>query len=233
MRPRWLLSIAAVLVAGLVTASAQADLPFAKAETVGMSTKRLERLNAFVKDYIDTNQIAGAVTLVARRGKIVHFESQGWRYKEESQPMEKDAIFSLASMTKPIVSTALMMLWEDGKFLLDDPISKWLPSYAKKEVLDPLTGRRMPARPVTVRHILSHTSGLSLAPAPARDSENRRRDLDRGAQAPGAAPARAEDARRSDRARGAAGRRWHSTGESLEYGASTDCVASSSRRCPG
>jgi CubicO group peptidase (beta-lactamase class C family) len=110
-----LLSLAAVLVAGLVTTSAQADLPFAKAETVGMSSKRLERLNAFIKDYIDANQIAGAVTLVARKGKIVHFESQGWRYKEENQPMEKDAIFSLASMTKPIVSTALMMLWEDGK----------------------------------------------------------------------------------------------------------------------
>ena len=79
MRPRLLLSIAAVLVAGLVTTSAQADLPFAKAETVGMSSKRLERINAFIKDYIDTNQIAGAVTLVARKGKIVHFESQGWR----------------------------------------------------------------------------------------------------------------------------------------------------------
>src|SRR6185436_12936885 len=157
-----------VLALGLVLAplhtAAQADLPFAKAETVGMSSKRLERLNAFIKDYIDANQIAGAVTLVARKGKIVHFGSQGWRYKEENQPMEKDAIFSLASMTKPIVSTALMMLWEDGKFLLDDPISKWLPSYANKQVLDPLTGRREPARPVTVRHILSHTSGLSLTP---------------------------------------------------------------------
>src|SRR5580765_639837 len=166
MRPRVLLSLAAVLVAGLVTTSAQADLPFAKAETVGMSSKRLERITAFIKDYIDANQIAGAVTLVARKGKIVHFEAQGSRYKEENQPMEKDAIFSLASMTKPIVSTALMMLWEDGKFMLDDPIAKWLPSYAHKEVLDPLTGRRVPARPVTVRHILTHTSGLSLTPAP-------------------------------------------------------------------
>ena len=165
------LHLSLVAVAALVIAShltlAQADLPFAKAETVGMSSKRLERINAFIKDYVDTNQIAGAVTLVARKGKIVHFESQGWRSKEENQPMEKDAIFSLASMTKPIVSTALMMLWEDGKFMLDDPISKWLPSYANKQVLDPLTGRRVPARPVTVRHVLSHTSGLSLAPATA------------------------------------------------------------------
>src|SRR5580765_4973829 len=164
MRPRVLLSLAAVLVAGLVTTSAQADLPFAKAETVGMSSKRLERINTFIKDYIDTNQIAGAVTLVARKGKIVHFDAQGSRYKEENLPMEKDTIFSLMSMTKPIVSTALMMLWEDGRFMLDDPISKWLPSYASKQVIDPVTGLRVPARPVTVRHILSHTSGLSLTP---------------------------------------------------------------------
>jgi len=166
---RLVVACAALLICLMITSGrplAQADLPFAKADAVGMSSKRLERITAFIKEYIDTNQIAGAVTLVARKGKVVHFEAQGWRYKEENLPMEKDTIFSLASMTKPIVSTALMMLWEDGRFMLDDPISKWLPSYAKKEVLDPLTGRRTPARPVTVRHILSHTSGLSLAPSP-------------------------------------------------------------------
>jgi CubicO group peptidase (beta-lactamase class C family) len=145
---------------------AQTDLPIAKPETVGMSSKRLERVHAFIQDYIDTNQIAGAVTLVARKGKVVHFEAQGWRYKEENALMDKDAIFSLMSMTKPIVSTALMMLWEDGKFMLDDPISKWLPSYANKQVLDAVSGQRVPAHPVTVRNILTHTSGLSLEPGP-------------------------------------------------------------------
>src|SRR5437016_5255645 len=167
MKVRLSLAFVAVLLMGLVATSrqtvAQADLPFAKAETVGMSSKRLERINAFIKEYVDTNQIAGAVTLVARKGKIVHFEAQGWRDKEDNQPMEKDAIFSLASMTKPIVSTALMMLWEDGKFMLDDPISKWLPSYANKQVL--VEGRLVkPNRPITVRHVLTHTSGLSLVP---------------------------------------------------------------------
>ncbi len=159
---------ASVLMLSLISlASAQSDLPMAKPESVGMSSERLQRIHAFIQDYIDTNQIAGAVTLVARKGKIVHYEAQGWRYKEENAPMQKDAIFSLMSMTKPIVSTALMMLWEDGKFMLDDPISKWLPSYANKQVLEPLTGRRVPAvRPVTVRNILSHTSGLSLEPGP-------------------------------------------------------------------
>ena len=224
MRSRTVLSIAAVVLAGLVTASAQADLPFAKAETVGMSSKRLERINAFIKDYVDTNQIAGAVTLVARKGKIVHFESQGWRSKEENQAMEKDAIFSLASMTKPIVSTALMMLWEDGKFMLDDPISKWLPSYANKQVLDPLTGRRVPARPVTVRHILSHTSGLSLAPATATPAPLT--DGETVSQAPAQAAAPARPKTLLDAVERAAGSPLaFQPGERWQYGSSTDFVA--------
>jgi len=205
-------------------------LPIAKAESVGMSSKRLERINAFIKDYVDTNQIAGAVTLVARKGKIVHFESRGWRYKEENQPMEQDAIFSLASMTKPIVSTALMMLWEDGKFMLDDPISKWLPAYANKEVLDPLTGRRVPAQPVTVRHVLTHTSGLSLTPSagppPLTDGLPTTRDGEPASQAPATAgpSARAKTLLEAvDRAAGTPlafqpGERW-------QYGSSTDFVA--------
>jgi len=208
----------------------QADLPMAKAESVGMSTKRLERISAFIKDYVDTNQIAGAVTLVARKGKVVHFEAQGWRYKEENQPMEKDAIFSLASMTKPIVSTALMMLWEDGKFMLDDPISKWLPSYAKKEVLDPLTGRRTPARPVTVRHVLTHTSGLSLTPttgaapltdAAAADASETDPAL---AEQPPAAPARPKTLLEAVE-RAAATPLAFQPGERWQYGSSTDFVA--------
>jgi CubicO group peptidase (beta-lactamase class C family) len=232
MTPRSLLALGVTMIAGFVTISAQADLPFAKAETVGMSSKRLDRINAFIKDYIDTSQIAGAVTLVARKGKIVHFEAQGWRHKEENQPMEKDAIFSLASMTKPIVSTALMMLWEDGKFMLDDPISKWLPSYANKQVLDPLTGRRTPARPVTVRHVLSHTSGLSLTagptPPPLTDSPADDADGDpllEQEQPPiGAAPARPKTLLEAvERAAGSPlafqpGERW-------QYGSSTDFVA--------
>jgi len=234
MRLRNVLAWSAIVMAAFVTASAQADLPLAKAETVGMSSKRLERINAFVKDYIDSNQIAGAVTLVARKGKIVHFEAQGSRYKEENQPMEKDAIFSLASMTKPIVSTALMMLWEDGKFMLDDPIAKWLPSYANKQVLDPLTGRRTPARPVTVRHILSHTSGLSLTatstPAPLTDSPADDADGDpllepepQNAQAAAAAARPKTLLEAVERAAGSPlafqpGERW-------QYGASTDFVA--------
>jgi CubicO group peptidase (beta-lactamase class C family) len=132
-------------------------------------------------------------------------------------------------MTKPIVSTALMMLWEDGKFLLDDPISKWLPSYAKKEVLDPLTGRRTPARPVTVRHVLSHTSGLSLTPSAAANP------LTDGAGADGeeaadpvaeqsSAPARPKTLLEAVE-RAAATPLAFQPGERWQYGSSTDFVA--------
>ena len=227
MKLRLALVVAAMAVLGVHQTIAQADLPFAKAETVGMSTKRLERINAFIKAYVDTNQIAGAVTLVARKGKIVHFESQGWRDKEANQPMEKDAIFSLASMTKPIVSTALMMLWEDGKFMLDDPISKWLPSYANKQVVDPLTGRRVPARPVTVRHILSHTSGLSLTPAagPNPLTDGLAADGEPLQQAPASAGAARPKTLLEAVERAAGSPLAFQPGERWQYGSSTDFVA--------
>ena len=170
MRLRILFAPLALLAAALLTTgpaplaqSPSTDLPIARPETVGVSSKRLDRVKAYIQDYIDTNQIAGAVTLIGRKGKVVHYEAQGWRYKEENQPMAKDTIFTLMSMTKPIVSTALMMLWEDGRFMLDDPISKWLPAYADKMVLE--DGKLVkPRRPVTVRHVLTHTSGLTLTP---------------------------------------------------------------------
>ena len=174
-RPARLAIAFTLLTAGaLVTATARTladgDLPTAKAETVGMSSKRLERIHDYIQGYMDRNEIAGAVTLVARHGKVVHFEAQGFRDKDDRAPMQKDTIFSLMSMTKPIVSTALMMLWEEGRFLLDDPISKWLPSYADKQVME--QGKLVKAKPVTVRQILTHTSGLSLTGSDGPAVEN-------------------------------------------------------------
>jgi CubicO group peptidase (beta-lactamase class C family) len=109
------------------------------------------------------------VTLVARKGKVVHFQARGFRDVEKKAAMTTDTIFRIASMTKPITSVALMMLFEEGYFLLNDPISKWLPEYADMQVAVPsdstLTGtpyRLVPAnKPITVRHILTHTAGLS------------------------------------------------------------------------
>lgn len=164
-------AIAALLAAAVLAApSARTaeDVVVASPESVGMSSERLKRIDGFVQEYVDAGRIAGAVTLVARQGKVVHFEAQGWRDRENGVPMTKDTIFVLMSMTKPIVSTALMMLFEEGRFLLDDPIAKWIPEYENHTVRINRDGVRplaVPeARPVTVRHVLTHTSGLSLDP---------------------------------------------------------------------
>jgi CubicO group peptidase (beta-lactamase class C family) len=224
MRLRTALAVGTLSLVGLLltidTPLAQSDLPTAKPETVGVSSKRLERVKAYIQDYIDTNQIAGAVTLIARKGKVVHHEAQGWRYKEENQPMQKDTIFTLMSMTKPIVSAALMMLWEDGKFMLDDPISKFLPSYKNQMVLE--NGQLVkPARPVTVRHILTHTSGLGLSQAPAPAIPQGRE----GAPAqPAQPPARPTSLAEMVERAAAYPLHFH-PGDRWEYGDSTDYVA--------
>ena len=91
---------------------------------VDMSAERLQRIGAWMDRSIANKDFAGGVTLVARGGKVVHLESHGWLYEEENIPMRDDTIFRLASMTKPVASIALLMLWEEGHFNLDDPISK-------------------------------------------------------------------------------------------------------------
>lgn len=169
--------VAVVMAAALVVPiqlptllAAEDDLPLASPESVGMSSERLARINSYFQRFIDADEVAGAVTLVARRGKVVHYEAQGWRHKEADLPMTHDTIFTLMSMTKPIVSTALMMLFEDGLFLLDDPISKWMPEYENHmvRISDGARMRNVPeVRPVTIRHVLTHTSGLRQNPAGA------------------------------------------------------------------
>ena len=171
-RRRWPVAAACgaavALALSMAPARAAEDVVVAKAESVGMSSERLARIDDFVQEHIDTDRIAGAVTLVARKGKVVHFEAQGWRDRESGVPMTRDTIFVLMSMTKPVVSAALMMLFEEGRFLLDDPIAKWIPEYENHMVRVNPGGVRpqvVPeARPVTVRHVLTHTSGLTLNP---------------------------------------------------------------------
>lgn len=164
------LALTALRPGAMEAAAPDGPLPTARPESVGMSAERLGRIRAYIQGYIDREEIAGAVTLVARHGRVVHFEAQGLRSREDRAPMQRDTIFSLMSMTKPIVSTALMMLWEEGRFLLDDPIAKWLPAYADKQVRE--NGQLVKARPVTVRHVLTHTSGLSLTGTDAPTVEN-------------------------------------------------------------
>ncbi|MDA0349130.1 MAG: serine hydrolase [Verrucomicrobia bacterium] len=145
-------------------------VPTADPESVGMSAERLKKLDAVMQGYIDRNETAGVVTLVARKGKVVHFSALGKQDVENDVPMRPDTIFRMASMTKPITSVALMMLYEEGYFQLRDPVSKWLPEYGDMHVAIPapaderLDGRYklVPAKSqITIQQLLTHTAGLS------------------------------------------------------------------------
>jgi CubicO group peptidase (beta-lactamase class C family) len=147
-----------------------ATLPKAAPEEVGIAKQRLQRVRALMQRYIDQREVAGTVTLVARRGKIAHLEAQGVMDLESRQPMKTDTIFRLASMTKPVTSVAVMMLHEEGRFLLNDPVSKFLPEFAHPLVAvanrpnERAAGgfRTVPAeREITIRHLLTHTAGLA------------------------------------------------------------------------
>ena len=160
--------IAAFLLTTTTLSWASENMPTASPESVGMSSERLGRIDEYFQRFIDNDQVVGAVSLVARHGKVVHHSAVGLKYREENIPMTTDTIFALASMTKPIVSTALMMLFEEGRFRLDDPISDWIPEYADHQVLvsDGARQRRVSeSSGVTIRQVLTHTSGLTLSPA--------------------------------------------------------------------
>jgi CubicO group peptidase (beta-lactamase class C family) len=128
---------------------------------VGMNAKRLERIRPAMQSYVDRGIYAGISTLIARRGKVVHAEQFGWRDKEAGSPMAADAIFRLYSMTKPIVCTALMTLFEEGKFRLVDPVAKYIPAFAASKVMQPDGSLVDAARPITIRDVMTHTSGLT------------------------------------------------------------------------
>lgn len=136
----------------------------ASPESVGMSAQRLSRIDDFMQRYIDDEMVAGTVTLVARQGKVVHFKAQGMKDVERGQEMTTDTIFRMASMTKPIASVALMMLYEEGWFQLDDPISDWLPEFTdmmiEVENADGSTSLEPVQTPISFTHILTHTAGL-------------------------------------------------------------------------
>ena len=141
------------------------DLPTARPESVGLSPERIERIATAVQRSIDNQRIAGAVTLVARHGQVAWFKAQGMADREAGKPMQRDSIFRICSMTKPITSVAAMILYEEGRFLLDDPISRYLPEFKNPKVLvKPASGKpySVPAtREITVRDLLRHTSGLT------------------------------------------------------------------------
>ena len=147
-----------------------ADLPAARPQDVGLSAERLARIRTAMQRHVDRGEVAGVVTLVARRGRIAHVETVGLMDLEAKKPMKADAIFRIASMTKPIASVAAMMLYEEGRFLLTDPVSKFIPEFKNPTVaVLPRPGAlaegpflTVPAeREITVRDLLTHTSGLA------------------------------------------------------------------------
>ena len=133
------------------------DLPAGKPEALGLSSERLERIGAAVQHDIDDKRIAGAVTLVVRHGHVAWFKSQGMMDREAAKPMAPDAMFRICSMTKPITSVAVMILYEEGRFLLDDPVSKYLPEFKNPKVLvKPASGEpySIPAtKEITIRDL--------------------------------------------------------------------------------
>ena len=169
--------IALTLLACLPPASSVAQgLPAATPASVGVSGERLNRLSSTLQEYVDRGRTAGVVTIVVRQGKVVHLEAFGKRDIEANAPMQKDTIFRIASMSKAITSMAAMILLEEGKLLLTDPVSKFIPSFAKTTVMVPppagaVTGTPVSAvpakRPITIRDLLTHTAGIGYGAGPA------------------------------------------------------------------
>lgn len=174
--------VSATLVAAALIASplgAGLGLPAAaKPEDVGIASSRLPRIHETVQRYLDAGQLAGAVTLVARRGRLAHFEAHGVMDLDSKVPMRKDAIFRIASMSKPVTGVAIAMLMEEGKVRLTDPVSRFIPSFKDTQVAVIKPGYVAPAVPagqpapvpdyytvpanreITVKDLLTHTSGL-------------------------------------------------------------------------
>lgn len=164
---KWSRSFAGALLLALVVVQAgAADLANARPESVGMSSQRLARLTEGMKELVDAGDLSGVVTMVAKDNKVVHFEAVGKRDVASGAPMRKDSIFRIYSMSKPITGVAMMILFEQGKWQLDDPVSRYIPEFANLKVakVDPASGAVKevpPDRPMTMRQLMSHTGGLT------------------------------------------------------------------------
>ena len=167
---------AVCLVALAVQPLAAQGLPAASPESVGLSSDRLERIDRVMREYVDEGRIAGTVALVARHGKIAHLQAYGQRDLEKHAPMQRDTIFRIASMSKAVTSIAALMLLEEGRLLLSDPVSKFIPAYKTTTVAVPPPAGAAPNSPVavvpakreiTIRDLLTHTSGVSYGDGPA------------------------------------------------------------------
>jgi CubicO group peptidase (beta-lactamase class C family) len=169
---------AAVLSLALLWAcgAAAQGLPSATPDSLGLSQERLDRLSKAMQGYIDAQRDAGIVTIVVRQGKVAQLAAYGKRDIEANAPMKTDTIFRIASMSKAITSVGIMMLMEEGKLLLKDPVSKYIPSFKKTTVMVPPPAGAVPGSPVsvvpakreiTIHDLLTHTAGISYGSGPA------------------------------------------------------------------
>jgi len=163
-----------------------ASLPSAKPEDVGLSSERLQRIHGMVQRHMDLGDITGAVTLVARKGQVAYVDVQGTIDVETKKPMTRESLFRMASMTKPVIGTAAMMMLEEGKIQLGDPVSKYIPSFKGQKVAvmiepghgpqDPPKFYTVPAvRDITIKDLMTHTSGLSSGPMGQSEARKVRR----------------------------------------------------------
>jgi len=163
-----ILTLLLLLSIGLSTI-AQPPLKEASPETAGFSSDRLTRIDNLFNEYIGKRWIAGGAAIVAKDGKIVYYKALGYDDIDTKAPLKRDAIFRIASQTKAITSVAIMMLYEEGKFLLTDPVSKYIPEFKNQQVLDKFnaadtTYTTVPAtREITIHDLLTHTSGIGYA----------------------------------------------------------------------
>ena len=166
------LSVVVLLNAG----TAQKITPAVTAEAAGFSTQRLQRIDQAMNDWVQKGWMNGAAALIVRKGKIVYYKTAGYNDLEAKTQLKKEAIFRIASQTKAITSVAIMMLFEEGKLLLDDPVSKYIPAFRKQSVLENFSGAdtsytSVPAkRDITIRDLLTHTSGLGYAQIGSREA---------------------------------------------------------------
>ena len=153
----WMLAAAVAL---LTLSAAAREMPKARPDRAGMSEERLDRLAELARGYTESGKLAGVLTVVARDGQVVHVSAVGQRGVEDDRPLPEDALFRIFSMTKPITAVAAMILYEEAKFQLGDPVSKFLPELAELDVL--VDGERVPAQNVmTMQQLLTHTAGFS------------------------------------------------------------------------
>lgn len=173
--------------------SATSELPQATPEEVGMSGERLDKVRDVVQEFIEAGRIQGAVVAVARRGKVVYFEAQGVADVKTRTPLQKDAMFNMASSTKPILGVAAMMMIEEGKFRPSDPVEKYIPEFRdiKVAVLNAADKKQSKVkkaweyqlvdahRPVTIHDLLTHTSGIAALPSGrGKGTKNRKKKRD-------------------------------------------------------